>query len=54
MSIADSGGGPVVVVEHAAQSFASLDTAGADSGGVWEDQSVAQTLMVALLLDGDI
>ena len=42
-------GGPVVVVEQAAQSFASLDDAGsADSGGVWENQSVAQTLMVAL------
>src|SRR5215469_14826621 len=45
----DSGGGLVVVVEHAAQSFASLDNAGtADSGGVWENQSVAQTLMVTL------
>src|SRR5215472_13162614 len=45
----DSGGGPVVVVEHAAQSSASLDNAGtADSGGVWENQLVAQTLMVAL------
>src|SRR5215469_610182 len=31
------------------QSFASLDNTGsADSGGVWENQSVAQTLMVAL------
>src|SRR5262249_25187881 len=45
----DSGGSPVVVVKHAAQSFASLDNAGsADSGGVWENQSVAQTLMVSL------
>src|SRR5262249_22398616 len=45
-----SGGGPVVVVvEPAAQSVASLENGGsADSGGVWENQSVAQTLMVAL------
>src|SRR5215471_11735744 len=44
----DSGGSTVVVV-HAAQSFASLDNAGsAESGGVSENQPVAQTLMVAL------
>src|SRR5262252_6684824 len=45
----DSGGGPVVVVEDVAQSFEPLDNAGsADMGCVWENQLVAQTLMVAL------
>ena len=44
----DSGAGPVVV-EQAAQSFASLNNAGtAHSGGFWKNSSVAQTLMLAL------
>ena len=44
----DSGCSAVVVIQHAAQSFAALDNAGtADMSRVGENQSVAQTLMVA-------
>src|SRR5215470_1127251 len=43
-------GGTVVVVEQAAQTFASLDNARSADSGVWENQPVAQTLMVALTM----
>ena len=44
-----SGSGPVRVIQHAAQALTTLDlSAGSEVAGVWTDELVSQSLMIAL------